>query len=336
MRKAWKSLCRLLKINSRATSYLPIAGNGDFIPGLDSGPFRRWTSVGLQYISQVVQSTGLPLSFTDLTTQFHLTATDWFAYRQLQHYLRNLTPAVLCEESYTKLQEVLGLTAQDLIPLKLYHGLLLDCLGDLDFPTLARKWSMDLQVPITADMIRRGLCLGNALRLSSMEWERNYKFLLRAFYPPKRAHVMGISAEHGCGKCEQPMASFGHMFWTCPMVSAFWLQLVSAVARIWGCSWRLHPSFLITLQIRFHPPKPGCSAFIKRTILLGRKCVLLQWLSSQPPTIQQWRALMLQQMLLERRDIVDMSTKTGRLFRQCWYSFSLTFTSYVRRQLWDT
>nr|XP_033771786.1 coiled-coil domain-containing protein 17 isoform X2 [Geotrypetes seraphini] len=247
MCKAWKLLCKMLQISSRRTPCLPIAGNGDFLPGLDSTVFRRWSSAGLQYVSQAVQHTGSPVSFTDLQTKFRLLPTDWFAYRQLQHYLQTLTPTMLQEDVKDRLQEAISLTAQEPIPLRFYHKWLQERAGDLDFSTLAQKWSIDLQLPISADMIRKGIRLGNASAVSSVERERNYKFLLRAFCTPRRAHVMGISAGHCCGKCAYPMASFGHMFWTCPLVSSFWIHLVSLVARLWSCSWRLHPSFF------FHP-----------------------------------------------------------------------------------
>nr|XP_033799968.1 uncharacterized protein LOC117360377 [Geotrypetes seraphini] len=334
MRTAWKTLCRLLKISSETTPYLPVAGNGDFPPGLDSAVFRRWTSMGLHYLFQVVQDTGIPTPLTDLQTQFTFLTGDWFAHRQLCHYVRTLTPVMLREEVQSSLREALDLTAQDHVPLKFYHKFLQDLPGELDFISLAQKWSADLQVPISDDMLRKGLRVGHDPTLSSAEKERNYKFLLRAFYPPQRAMIMGISTSPGCGKCSYPMASFGHMFWTCPLVSTFWLTLVSEVAALWGCSWRLHPSFLFTLQIRFHPPKPGCAPFLRKTVIMGRKCILTQWLSPQPPSLQQWRSLMLQQMLLERRDIVDLTAKKGRLFRQCWYLFSLTFVTPIQQQLW--
>nr|XP_033788246.1 zinc finger protein 271-like isoform X1 [Geotrypetes seraphini]XP_033788247.1 zinc finger protein 271-like isoform X1 [Geotrypetes seraphini] len=333
MRKAWRMLCRMLKISPCRTPCLPIVGNGDFLPGLDSAVFQRWSSVGLQYVSQAVMRTGFPVSFAELQTMFCLLPADWFAYRQLQHYLQTLTPAVVREDVQDRLQEALCLTAQVPIPLKFYHKLLQELSGELDFLTLAQKWSTDLQIPILDDMICKGIRLGIASTQSSMEREQNYKFWLRAFYPPKRAHVMGISTGHCCGKCAHPMASFGHMFWTCPLVSSSWIQLVSSVRRLWSCSWRLHPSFLFTLQIRFHPPRPGCAASLRKTVLLGQKCILLQWLSPQPPSIPQWRALMLQQMLLEHKDIVDMSAKADRLFCQCWQPFSLTFTPYVQSQI---
>nr|XP_033806298.1 uncharacterized protein LOC117363106 isoform X2 [Geotrypetes seraphini] len=316
MRKAWKLLCKMLQISPRNTPCLPIIGNGDFLPGLESTVFRRWSRAGLQYVSQTVQSTGSPTSFNDLQMKFRLLPTDWFAYQQLKHYLQTLTPTRLQEDVQDRLQEVISLIAQESIPLRFYHRWLQDRAGDLDFSTLAQRWSIDLQLLISAGTIRKGMCLGRATTMSSVERERNYKFLLRAFYTPKRAHVMGISTGHCCRKCACPMASFGHMFWSCPLVSSFWIQLVSLMARLWNCSWRLHPSFLFTMQIRFHPPKPGCAAFLRKTVLLGRKCILLQWLSPQPPTIPQWRALMLHQMLLERREVVDMTTKAGRLFYQ--------------------
>nr|XP_033797147.1 uncharacterized protein LOC117359083 [Geotrypetes seraphini] len=172
MRKAWKLLCKMLQISSRRTPCLPIAGNGDFLPGLDSTVFRRWSNAGLQYVSQAVQHTGSPVSFTDLQTKFRLLPTDWFAYRQLQHYLQTLTQTMLREDVQDRLQEAISLTAQEPIPLRFYHKWLQERAGDLDFSTLAQKWSIDLQLPISADMIRKGIRLGNASAVSSVEREK--------------------------------------------------------------------------------------------------------------------------------------------------------------------
>nr|XP_033788855.1 zinc finger protein 665-like [Geotrypetes seraphini] len=198
MRKAWKLFCKAIGTTSHITPYLPIVGNGDFLPSLDSTVIRRWSRAGLTYVFQAVQPTGSPLSFGELQEKYHLLSTDWLAYRQLHHYLHALTPLGLCEEIQDNFQEALSLTAQESVPLRFYHKWLQGRAGELDFSSLARKWTVDLQLPISADVLRKGLRAGKTATICAVERDRNYKFLLRAFYTPKRTHTMGLSVGHCC------------------------------------------------------------------------------------------------------------------------------------------
>ena len=92
-----------------------------------------------------------------------------------------------------------------------------------------------------------------------------------------------------CDRCRQDPATLLHMFWTCPRLYMFWLDIFETFSWILGKV--VEPSPLIAL----FSVAPEDASLSKREVnmlafcsLLARRLILFKWKDPIPPTHSHW------------------------------------------------
>nr|XP_033800721.1 uncharacterized protein LOC117360673 isoform X1 [Geotrypetes seraphini] len=333
LRRLWRTLCHQLRLSFQVTPYLPLRGNGAFRAGLDLESSGVWTSRSNQYLFQVVHSSGSLKTFEELRRDHGWRSTDWLSYLQLSSYVNSLPRASLTDRCMESISEVLSLSAQVPIPLRFHHRHLQEQLGEPSYDTIALRWTQDFPCEVTASMIRRGSLWAVRVTHNVLLFELNYKFLHRLYRSTSYQFRAKMCTSDQCLKCLHSPSTLGHQFWSCARISAFWHQLNLHVQLMWTYNFTLAPIMLFTLEsIPLSAPK-GFQSFLSKAVLLGKKAILLCWITADSPTLSRWRTLMIHQASMERLGFSSLDSAQGRSFCTCWLPFCDTLTPRTRSHI---
>lgn len=91
-----------------------------------------------------------------------------------------------------------------------------------------------------------------------------------------------------CDRCHQYPATYFHMFWTCPSLHNFWLEIFNTISQITSVS--VTPSaitalFGVTLTPAISNYEKNFVAFVTH---LARRLILIKWKSPTAPTHHSW------------------------------------------------
>lgn len=99
---------------------------------------------------------------------------------------------------------------------------------------------------------------------------------LAAIYPNTDPH---------CLRCHQAIATIGHMFWSCPALTNFWIRIFEPLMHMCG---RLIPPYPVTAVFGIMSGEVQISTSQARAIafasLLARRLILRQWKSAKSPS----------------------------------------------------
>lgn len=111
-------------------------------------------------------------------------------------------------------------------PSTLYGALL-----GTDSPKLEKLWkTWHSDIP---SLDREGWedCLeyGPKLVISSKDKLIQVKFLHRIYYTPQRLHRIYLDRDPECPRCKAHTGTFFHIFWDCPIISAYWTKVFGEI-----------------------------------------------------------------------------------------------------------
>ena len=108
------------------------------------------------------------------------------------------------------------------------------------------------------------------------------KIVLRAHLTKSRLVKIFPNVDPSCPHCKGQPADYVHMFWSCPKLTTFWVNIFGACSKM--------------LQ-RVITPNPVCALFgftpenrslIAFTSLIARRLILLSWKDQAPPSFTGW------------------------------------------------
>lgn len=200
---------------------------------------------------------------------------------------------------------------------RIYEQLNVYDLTPLDI--LKNKWETDLDEPISEEMwhkiIQRIFSSSICLRHAVIQ----FKIVHRLHWSKVRLSKI-TDIDPTCDRCRQDPATLLHMFWTCPRLYMFWLNIFETFSGILGKV--VEPSPLIAL----FGVAPEDASLSKREVnmvafcsLLARRLILFKWKDPIPPTHSHWiREVMCHLKLEKIRYTVRGSTEK---FYNIWQPF---------------
>nr|XP_033774852.1 leukocyte surface antigen CD53 isoform X2 [Geotrypetes seraphini] len=254
------------------TRYLPIQGNLQFSPGMETASFRKLASRDFTLLTHVLQADGSLLSWDALVRSGVFSVGDFLAFRQLHHYVRSLPRtalAFLIEDRFAALLDPYledGFTVSGLY--KDFHRLL----GPTDRAVLHARWCQDLGIARDAldlpSLIARipGVSVNADLR------ECQFRVLHRGYFMKSQLYYSGYKDSPLCPKCLQQPHSFIHAFWSCVKINRFWRQVLSYVESILGTALPFSAAGLLLDKYEaFRLSDSGQRQFMRRVGVLGKK-----------------------------------------------------------------
>lgn len=109
-----------------------------------------------------------------------------------------------------------------------------------------------------------------------------YNIVHRAYLTPARVQRMRSSLSPKCWRCDHAPGDYIHIFWSCPVISVFWSQILTEVNE------------LLSISIVPSPRKTWCPGWLREICWVSfyaRKSIVLCWKQKTPPSIGLWKTL---------------------------------------------
>lgn len=231
----WFKECKNFKLEKQARLLRWVAYDNDFKPAQLDSRFKQWTMKGITSYCTISANTGLK-SFQHLTDTYILEKQDFFRYLQLRnHYNKNIKNNDQIEMNMINIfiDAYKNGTHKKLIS-RIYSSIQ----SSKNHSTLyvKDKWEKETNI-ILSDEEWLNICKTQYTTTSSGHWrEFSWKNIIRFFITPKRKYLQNGKPESAfCWRqCNTSMADYFHIFWKCPMIQTFWLEIVTEIKLILG------------------------------------------------------------------------------------------------------
>lgn len=147
-----------------------------------------------------------------------------------------------------------------------------------------------------------------------------FKIVHRLHWSKTRLSKIKPDLDPTCDRCRQDPATLLHMFWTCPKLYTYWVNIFETFSKTFGE--RIEPSPFIALfgvapeNIIINKRMNTVLAFGS---LLARRLILFKWKDPTPPTHTHWIRESMGQLKLEKiRHTIKGSTEK---FYNIWQPF---------------
>lgn len=140
-----------------------------------------------------------------------------------------------------------------------------------------RKWNILLgrPIPIWISTFKSSKCV--------VQKEIAMKILMFWYRTPERIHHINPSLSSRCWRCCTETGSHFHIFWTCSLIQAFWLEVMQTLQNVTDLTLPLDPiHYLLGLPCP-GIPKPTIR-LISYILLAAKRAIPMCWLSTTPPS----------------------------------------------------
>uniref|UniRef100_A0A669C0E2 Reverse transcriptase zinc-binding domain-containing protein n=1 Tax=Oreochromis niloticus TaxID=8128 RepID=A0A669C0E2_ORENI len=221
----------------------PIASNHLFKPYIQDGGFVEWHRSGLTCFKYLFIANKLA-SFEQLANKYSLPPSHFFRYLQVRHFICSQTSGSSPPPEPTLLETILQLnpTKRELISL-LYNKML--NLTHISSSKLKTLWEEDLNMTISDETWASTLKHVNTTSLCARLCLIQFKVVHRAHFSKSRVSCIYPEFTPYCDRCKTAEASLIHMYWSCPSLVQFWIDICHTLSRILSVT--LAPGPLIAL-----------------------------------------------------------------------------------------
>lgn len=114
-----------------------------------------------------------------------------------------------------------------------------------------------------------------------------YKLLLRLYITPRILNKMNSNHSPLCNKSQSEIGTFMHCFWHCPVITKSWDGVVRKMGDIFKINFTKAPVFFFGLPAKDIALTANRFLLCDKLLLLARKCILIEWIHSRPPSLCQ-------------------------------------------------
>lgn len=286
---AWRML-RKLERRSNTTSVLtPIWNNPEFIPGMKDNRFKNWTHKGLFRLQDFFEGPTL-MSFNQLIEKYCIPRSDFYQYLQVRDFIRRGS-ADLTLQDISDIERHIFITKSN-SSIRIFYNIIRTH-STVDTLHLKALWERELTCAITDDEWKdiwvnvKTLCVCNRVKATQL------MILHRAHISPQLRHKFKSDSSPSCLKCKVETGTLTHCFWSCSKVQHFWHNVGQEMDKIFSAKLNCNPVFLLLgltdpiVTNKFH------KKLYQMLTFCARKCLLVNWISDQIPTMTQWHRMIL-------------------------------------------
>ena len=264
----------------------PISSNHEFRPGCTSPIFKTWHSVGLRVLGDLFRD-GVLMSFQQLQTQFNLPREHFFGFLQIRHFINSLQLPTPLRPLYSKTEKFLCNCSKVSHFISSFYSLLYS-LDSQELPSI-RKWERDCNNEYIEDDWQEAIDSIKKVYTCNRLRETQYKIFHRLHLTPVLLNKMDRSISPLCTKCKTDLGTYYHYFWECKRISRFWGHVARELSDIFKVKIKKDPgAFLLGLPSKEINLTPVQFKLLDKLLLSARKCILINWIKDNPPTVQMW------------------------------------------------
>ena len=302
--------------------YSPICHNPCFIPGTMDAAFTQWSDKGLCAIKDLYINKKFA-SFAQLQTKFGLPSSHFFRYLQVRNLVRQSIPHFTSIPEQHSFFELLSKPPTSKHLISQFVNLF-----SLATPSLHIKdtWVRDIGEVISDNLWTQGLARIKSCSINARLQCIQFKVIHQLHFSKTKLNRIFPSVSPTCDKCRSADGSLGHLFWSCPKLRNFWVDIFQLYSDLYAI--QLIPDSLIVIL--------GCSNFsltlpspLQQALAFGmivaKRVVLREWKSVSPPCYKKWLNDMVSCIYLE--EIRYTLSDTRHRFLDIWGPF----IDYIQR-----
>lgn len=281
---AWRDLATRLQSPLLYSPLLPLHSRQD-LPVTQEGACRRM----LRNISRLtwgqLYTRGTFCTSADFFGTHPPTPLELFYYVRLRLDIRALTPAFPREPPVMPpLHAMLQQSSPAHVVSLLYRATQLN--WDRPPAPAKDKWEVDLGHPITN--AQWAFCCQQTEMISASSRFRlfHYKYLHRTYHTPDRLYRLKLRETYCCDRCGQAGAGFRHLAWDCPLIQAFWWEVLAATGEMTG-EHRLHTP-LVALLGYTQQLAAKIRKYTSLVLLLAKRLIACRWGRGRAPKFKDW------------------------------------------------
>lgn len=237
------------------------------------------------------------MSLDWLRSQFGSFPMDGWRYRQLQHFIKSLPFPVRPPSSLTLFEKLCK--SED--PISHSISLLYEMLQSAESqnkPTYIREWERDLGHTFTEVQLNNLYRLTHKSSIDTKTQENCFKLLTRWYKVPTKLAKIYPTASEACWRGCGLRGTFLHIWWECPRLRPFWLDVRAQIKAILDVDLPDSP-----LEFLLHVPSTPLSQYRKSILphLLNaaRRLIPVHWKSTHIPGRTEWMGLIDSVMAVE-------------------------------------
>ncbi|CAI5660574.1 unnamed protein product [Oreochromis niloticus] len=267
--------------------HTPIYGNHAFPPSCLDASFDIWTQKGIITLKDLYIDRQFA-SFTQLQNKFSLPASHFFHYLQIRNYVRQ---SIANFPSLPEEGSIFTLLLSSPDSKKLVSGFVKAFSEYLNSKSdfLKMAWEEELGLLIGDEVWERSLCMIHSCSINARHQLIQFKVLHRLHYSKTKLHRIFPSISSICDRCKLGEGSLTHLFWTCPKLYHYWLNIFNCFSDIYNCT--LEPDPIIAL-FGSSSSLLHLSSAAQTTVLFGmviaKKIILTLWKTDIVPQFKMW------------------------------------------------
>ena len=226
----WRLVTEYTNTNNKWHFHTPIFYNHNLLIGGRPAAYPIWSNNGIHILGQLFNCNGLR-TFEDLKEQYNLCRFSRFLYFQLHAAMKTYGVPWNSELPKHDLAKQLYNTTNTRGTVSALYAYILQA----SYKPMATQIFWQKMYALINSEISWESVWNNTTRASK---NPNYqtihlKIVHRAYFTPKRRHAMKLESSPCCQLCTQGcLGTFTHMFWECPGVQLFWLQVTKSLSKI--------------------------------------------------------------------------------------------------------
>lgn len=146
------------------------------------------------------------------------------------------------------------------------------------------RWERELSKHFDIDQWLKAAMASHKFSSCINHVELMRKIHLRWYLTPDRLAHMSLSSSRLCWRSCGQVGSLLHMWWVCPIISPFWLQVQALISEITGLQISLSPELAVLDIDLFDLPRP-MQVIIHHILLAARISIARLWKTSTTPSL---------------------------------------------------
>lgn len=275
--------------------------------------FKHWSDKGLTTIRDLYIDNHVA-SFAQLQAKFKLPTNQFFRYLQIRNFVKQ---SFSCLDATPVQHDFFDIMTRPPTSKHLISRLV--SLFVMATPSFHIKeaWTKDIGEVISDELWVKGLNRIKACSINARLQLVQFKVVHWLHYSKTRLNRIFPDVSPTCDRCSAADGTLGYLFWSCPMLTKFWVDIFSLYSVVYNR--QMVPDSLLVIL--------GCSNdslslphTLQQALMFGmiiaKRVILKEWKSAAPPCFKRWLNDMVSCLYLEE---VRFSLSTSQdKFEKIW------------------
>lgn len=319
--KVWHNIRNHLGWKNFSSALQPLINNVMFPPGKEYGIYNNWHNKGIKLICNLFEK-DIFLSFKQLQNKFGIPQRDFFGFLQVRHYVQSSLSFPCDQPTLNPIEDFLLKFNENTSFQKKFISLCYTKLMEITHQlahTARSCWEADMGTELGDEFWLNAFISAKKIFTCNKLRENQYRILHRLQRTPHFMHKISPQNSPFCIKCKNSVGTYYHCVWQCPLILRFWKNVATELCSIFHRPIPVVPT-LFLLGYSLGPNMlPGQMELLCKLLHMARRCILLQWIQVQPPSVTQWYRETFKVFPMER--LSALAKGNSNTFYETWQPF---------------